>query len=60
MKKRIKKLVLAKETMRHLEGPALGNVAGGVTSPPNLCVTWGCGTTNGPYECADACAPDGG
>lgn len=31
MKKSPKKLVLAKETVRHLEEPALGEIAGGAT-----------------------------
>jgi hypothetical protein len=55
VKKRLKKLVLAKETMRNLEEPVLGDVAGGVTSPPAQCITWWCASTNGPFECAAIC-----
>jgi hypothetical protein len=59
VKKTAKKLV-AKETVRKLEEPVFGKVAGGISDPyPYQCVTWLCATTNGPFECANACAPDG-
>ena len=67
-KKTFKKLVLAKETLRVLEEPVFARVVGGTSGvgcPTNgftygsQCPTWGCPTSNGPYECANACAPDG-
>jgi hypothetical protein len=60
VKKKMKKLVLAKETVRNLEEPVFGKVAAG-TGPTYgyQCYSWGCVTTNGPYECANACIGDG-
>ena len=54
MKKKAKKLTLAKETVRNLAEPALGKVVGGSTNCTND-ITWLCVTTNGPRECAFAC-----
>jgi hypothetical protein len=56
VKKKVKKLVLAKETVRKLEEPVLGKVAGATGRTYGYqCVTWLCPTTDGPFECADAC-----
>ncbi|PYQ61502.1 MAG: hypothetical protein DMF53_14985 [Acidobacteria bacterium] len=56
MRKKLKKLALAKETVRHLEPQALGEAAGGTGYTYGYgCLTWLCVTTNGPYECANAC-----
>ena len=67
MKKKMKKLALSKETVRNLAEPALGMIAGGsgFTNGPQCttygyqCYSWGCVTSNGPYECANACIGDG-
>ncbi len=63
MKKKPKKLVLAKETVRNLEQAALGEAAGaGIYTYCSVCggagtqVACGSGaTTCGPYECLYAC-----
>jgi hypothetical protein len=56
VKKRLKKLALAKETVRHLEEPALGNAAGGTADSYGYgCPSWVCATTNGRFECAAPC-----
>ncbi len=55
-KNRLKKLALAKETVRHLAEPALGNAVGGTANSYGYgCLSWLCATTNGRYECAAAC-----
>ncbi len=50
MKKNLRKLVLSKETVRNLENPALREAVGGTGDCTYLCVT-----TNGRWECANAC-----
>ena len=47
MKKKTKKLVLAKETVRALE---LAGVQGGTWGPSWACATWGCRTGENPCE----------
>lgn len=53
MKKTLKKLVLAKETVRDLGAADLGKAAGG--SGNFDCFTYVCATSAGPYLCAHAC-----
>jgi len=60
MKKKMKKLALAKETVRNLAEPALGTIAGG--SGPTIgyrCLSWYCPTSDAPFECAVACIGPG-
>lgn len=58
MKKKPKKMVLAKETLRNLEQAQLGEAAaaGLLSYGGTACVACGSGiTTCGPYECQNAC-----
>jgi hypothetical protein len=51
MKKKTKKLVLAKETVRSLGTTDIGKAAGG----SRACLSYWCATSNGPYVCGQAC-----
>jgi len=56
VKKKMKKLVLSKETVRTLEEPIFGKFAVGTGQTyGNQCQTWFCPSTDGPFECAAAC-----
>jgi hypothetical protein len=58
MKKKTKKLALAKETLRRLEDSGLDKVAGARTedSCALYCSTYRCPTSNALFECAFDCA----
>ncbi len=55
VKRTAKKLQLGKETMRSLETKMLGRAHGAGQTVGTNCLTWLCATTDGPFECADAC-----
>jgi len=60
VRKKLKKLALAGGAVRHLQPQALGEAAGGTGYTYGCgCPTWLCVTTNGPYECANACIDPG-
>jgi hypothetical protein len=60
MKKRAKKLTLAKETVRSLSGAELGVAAGGEPTDTCGCYTGTCGTgyCGESYACSGACWSD--
>lgn len=57
MKKHVKKLKLAKETVRSLETTDIGKADAGAGT--YTCLSYWCATSAGPYVCAQVCAPTG-